>query len=86
VRLALAAMMAVLAIGAAAIVPADRKYYVGKSLAACETIDYACPSGWKAFQDEQGCGCFLPPPEEKREDDRGKPDPVRRADPGGTAR
>jgi hypothetical protein len=67
VRLAVVAMMAGVMVGGAAEVPAERKYYVGKSPAACETIDYACPSGWKSFHDAQGCGCILPPPEGKQE-------------------
>jgi hypothetical protein len=41
--------------------PAEQKTYVGKSPAACETIDYSCKPGWKAFRDAQGCGCIPPP-------------------------
>jgi len=41
--------------------PDDRKHYVGRSLEACEVIDYACPNGWSGFQDMKGCGCLSPP-------------------------
>jgi hypothetical protein len=66
VRLAVVAMMSGVLVSAAAEAPTERKYYVGTSPAACETIDYACPSGWKAFHDAQGCGCVLSPPGEAR--------------------
>jgi hypothetical protein len=66
VGLAVAAMIGGAMVGAAAEAPGERKYYVGTSPAACETIDYACPSGWKAFHDAQGCGCVLSRPDGKR--------------------
>jgi len=41
--------------------PDARKHYVGRSLEACEIIDYACPKGSTGFQDKHGCGCLSPP-------------------------
>jgi len=50
----------------------DRKYYVGRSLEACEVIDYACPNGWSGFQEKGGgCGC-LPPPKALRKKAKAK--------------
>lgn len=67
VGLAVAALIAGAAIGGATQAPAQGRYYVGKSPGACETIDYACPSGWTAFHDEHGCGCVRPPPDSGRQ-------------------
>jgi len=61
VNRAAAALIAVLAAGAVAQPPDSGKHYIGASPAACETIDYACPAGWKGFADEHGCGCLRPP-------------------------
>jgi hypothetical protein len=47
----------VLAVLAAAETHEGARYYVASSPAACETIDYACPKGWRGFTDDKGCGC-----------------------------
>ncbi len=58
---AVVVLLAGLLVGAAPAPLVGRKHYVGPSPAACETIDYFCPSSARAFHDAQGCGCLYPP-------------------------
>lgn len=57
----LLALLAGPVVAATAAAPDPRKHYVGHSVAGCEVIDYACPTGWPGFQDDHGCGCLAPP-------------------------
>ncbi len=48
------------------------KHYVGRSRAACETIDYRCPAGAETFQDKDGCGCVVPGSSPAGQGDKGE--------------